>query len=321
MLAANTLIFTWLVAVGSLMLMIWLLVTGSKSPVERRVAELSLDRAGLGPSSASPAGARRGGPMVKIENPIEGWTARTIRKQEKKHDLRERMVQAGLYTPYAVRIFLCLRLVLLLGPAALGFLAGRMGYLQPANGVLLGGIAGLLGTMAPSFWVDYVKQSRQTQVRRALPDALDILVVCLQGGLSLSGSLAKVARELTMAHPMLAVELNIVERHIRMGRSTGEAVREMAGRFDIEELRSMASVLIQAERIGSSIASALEMFGDSLRLKRQQRAEEMAHQASVKMLFPTLFFIFPAIFVVILGPAAIQIYEQLLKGALHGTGH
>lgn len=324
MLALNSLAVIWLVAGASLLLMIWLLVSAGKSPVERRVAELSLERSGLAPSAyapQTPTSLRRAGLIVKAENPIEGWTSRTIRKQERKHDLRERMVQAGLYTPHAVRVFLILRLILLLAPAALGFLAGRMGYIEPMRGVLLGGLAGIMGTMAPSFWVDHVKRLRQTKVRRALPDALDVMVVCLQGGLSLSGALARVARELAMAHPLLAVELNIVERHIRMGRSTGEAVREMANRFDIEELRSMASVLIQAERIGSSVASALELFGDSLRMKRQQRAEEMAHQASVKMLFPTLFCIFPAIFVVILGPAAIQIYEQLLKGVMHGPGH
>jgi tight adherence protein C len=319
--AANSIMLIWLVAGGSLLLMIWLLATSGKSAVERRVAELSLEQSGqMATAPAAQFGAGRSGTIVKVDNPIEGWTARTIRKQEKKHDLRERMMQAGLYTPNAARVFLVLRLLLLVGPSVLGFLAGRMGYLEPVRGAFLGGVAGLLGTMAPIFWIDQVKRSRQTKVRRALPDALDVMVVCLQGGLSLPGAMARVARELAMAHPLLAVELNIVERHIRMGRSTGEAVREMAARFDIEELRSMASVLIQAERIGSSVANTLELFADSLRLKRQQRAEEMAHEASVKMLFPTLLFIFPAIFVVILGPAAIQIYEQLLSGAMRG-GH
>ena len=151
---------------------------------------------------------------------------------------------------------------------------------------------------------------RQTKIRRSLPDALDIMVVCLQGGLSLTGTLARVARELVSAHPLLAVELNIVERQIRMGHTAGQALRDFARRFDLEELRSMASVVSQSERIGSSVV-VLTVFADTMRVRRHQRAEELAHKAAVKMLFPTLFCIFPAIFIVILGPAAIQIYQQL----------
>ena len=106
-----------------------------------------------------------------------------------------------------------------------------------------------------------------------------------------------------------------------MGQSVGEAVRGIADRFDLEELRGMASVLRQAERIGSSVATALDVFAETMRLKRSQRAEELAHKASVKMLFPTLLCIFPAIFVVILGPAAIHIYEVMIKGVMHNVGH
>ena len=110
------------------------------------------------------------------------------------------------------------------------------------------------------------------------------------------------------------MEIKIAERQMQMGRSAAEAIRGIADRFDLEELRGMASVVKQAERVGSSVATALEVFAETLRLKRQQRAEEMAAKAAVKMLFPTLLCIFPAIFVVILGPAAIQIYEKLVLG-------
>jgi tight adherence protein C len=180
----------------------------------------------------------------------------------------------------------------------------------------MGAAGAILGTIAPSFWLDYVKTSRQTKIRRALPDALDVLVVCLEGGLSLSGAFSRVARELATAHPMLSVEFQIIERQTRMGRTVGQAVREMADRFELEELRSMSSVIIQAEKIGSSVVTALEVFADTMRQKRHQRAEEMAQKAVVKIIFPTLLFIFPGIFVVILGPAAIQIYQLLIKGGL-----
>ena len=167
------------------------------------------------------------------------------------------------------------------------------------------------GLLEIKIFVLSVMVHRQTKIRRSLPDALDIMVVCLQGGLSLTGTLARVARELVSAHPLLAVELNIVERQIRMGHTAGQALRDFARRFDLEELRSMASVVSQSERIGSSVVGALTVFADTMRVRRHQRAEELAHKAAVKMLFPTLFCIFPAIFIVILGPAAIQIYQQL----------
>jgi tight adherence protein C len=316
------LVITWVVALGSLILMVFLLVGTRKGSVERRLGELS------GPAGARPgqagllAGqAARGGLVVAAENPVDQWAARRMRQQERKKGLKERMTQAGLYGPGAAKVFFVLRLILAVGPVGLGFLAARMGHLPLSHGLLYGLMAGIAGTLAPGLWLDHLKHSRQTRIRRALPDALDVMVVCLEGGLSLTGALSRVARELAMAHPMLAVEFKILERQILMGRSTGEAVREMANRFDLEELRSMASVIIQAERIGSSVVGALDVCADTLRVKRHQRAEEMAHKASVKMLFPTLLFIFPAIFVVILGPAAIQIYQVLIQGVLRGVGH
>ena len=311
---ADDLLWIWIAAIGSFAGMVVLLFSTRRTAVDRRVGELAGGAAGQQSTHLfSVAG-------MAADNSLERHTARRIQRQEKARDFRERMVQAGMYSAQAARAFLLLRLLLLVGPAGLGLSMANMGYISRLWGVLLGLMVGLVGTLAPSFYLDRLKRNRQIKIRRALPDALDVMVVCLQGGLSLPASLARVAHELAMAHPMLAVELNIVERHMQMGRSTGEAVREFANRFDLEELRSMASVLNQAERMGSSVAAALEVFADTLRLRRHQRAEEMAHQASIKMLFPTLVFIFPAIFIVILGPAAIQVYEQLLKGVFQGGG-
>jgi tight adherence protein C len=157
--------------------------------------------------------------------------------------------------------------------------------------------------------LDRKKRDRQNQVRRSLPDALDVIVVCLEGGLSLPASFARVGSELRTAHPLLASEMRILDREIQMGRSTGEALKQLAGRFDLSELRSLASVVIQAERFGASVNKALRVHADSLRLKRQQRAEELAHKAGTKMLFPTVLFILPVLFIVLLGPAAFQIID------------
>jgi tight adherence protein C len=175
-----------------------------------------------------------------------------------------------------------------------------------------GAITALAGYLVPSFWLDFRLRSRQTNIRRALPDALDLITVCMQGGLSLPAALVRVSQELGTAHPLLASELAIAEREIQMGRTTGASLRQFAGRFDMEELRSLASVVSQAERFGGSITGAFRTYADSLRIKRRQRAEEMAQKAAIKLLFPTLLCIFPGIFIVILGPTAIRIYEVMV---------
>jgi tight adherence protein C len=146
-----------------------------------------------------------------------------------------------------------------------------------------------------------------------MPDALDVIVVCLEGGLSLPGSIHRVSTELRTAHRTLAAEMTIVQREIQLGRSTGEALQRFANRFDVEELRSLASVILQAERFGASVIKALKVHADSLRLKRRQKAEEMAQKASVKLVFPTVLFIFPSLFVVLVGPAVFDIIGMFMK--------
>ena len=147
-------------------------------------------------------------------------------------------------------------------------------------------------------------------LRRGLPDALDMIVICLRGGLSLQGAFARVVQDLSMAHPGLALEFSINTREIQLGRSTGEAMRHFADRCDLEEIRSLASVILQAERLGASTVNALRIHADTLRVKRLQRAEEMAGKAGTKMVFPTILCIFPAILLVVIGPAVFQIIDR-----------
>ena len=313
----------WVLAGGSLVLLLALLVTGGKGRVEERLEDLSHgpmvppSRFGLPTPEpvAVPAGLRVG------PSRVDQLATRRLSERKRADDFKERMMQAGLYKPATVGVFQIVRIGLMVGPAALGLLLARLGHLPLAQGVLFGLMAGIMGTLAPGLWLDHAKRVRQKQIRRALPDALDVMAICLEGGLSLTGAISRVANELGTAHPLLAVEMKIVERQTQMGRTSGEALRELARRFDLEELRSMASVVIQAEKIGSSVATALEVFAETLRQRRYQRAEELGHQAAVKILFPTVFFIFPALFIVILGPAAIQIYVHLIQsGVLRGGG-
>ena len=148
-------------------------------------------------------------------------------------------------------------------------------------------------------------------IRRALPDAADLIVICMEGGLSLSGALRRVAGELSMAHPVLAGELNLVQREVQLGQPLAVALTDFAKRADLSELHTLAAVVKSAEQYGSSIVKSLQKYSEMVRLQRQQLAEEMAQRSATKILFPTLLFIFPSILIIILGPAAIQIAEVI----------
>lgn len=279
-----------------------------------RVANRLADVSSVQPADQAASGSTAA--LLGADSGFDWSTRRRLHHAERRRRLRERMMQAGFYATTSGSLFMMFRVLLIAGAAGLGFLFSTLSKLSLMQGIGAGVVCGVAATVAPGFWLDRIKRSRQTNLRRAMPDALDVLVVCLQGGLSVMASLSRVAGELAVAHPMLAVEIKIAERQMQMGQTAGEAIRGIADRFDMEELRGMSAVIKQAERIGASVATALEVFAENLRLKRHQRAEETAHKAAVKMLIPTVLFIFPAIFVVILGPAAIQVYNNLIMGAM-----
>ena len=259
---------------------------------------------------------------ILADAPTVTRPAGTRRRRSKRKDgpatTQLRIVRAGIYRKGGIRTFQISRIVITVTAFLAGFLIIPFTNLPWVFGALAGAFTGLAGYLAPSFWLDSKLKKRQTTMRRALPDALDLITVCLQGGLSLPAALSRVARELAPAHPLLATELAIVEREIQMGRSTGNAMLQFASRFDLEELRSLSSVIGQTEKYGGTIAGALKTFAESLRVRRKQKAEEMAQQAAVKLLFPTLFCIFPGIFVVILGPTAVRMM-QVMSGISFGN--
>jgi tight adherence protein C len=233
--------------------------------------------------------------------------------EEQRRRLGDRLIQAGLYKRGSVAFYVTAKLVLALLPVLIGIVAAGAGVLTFRQAIMFGVPTGVFGTIIPSFWLDIKKRQRQAALRRALPDALDVIVICVEAGLSLPAAFVRVSQELRTAHPMLAGEMTIVQREVQMGCSTGEALRRFADRFDLEELRSLASVVLQAEKFGASVVKALRVNADWLRTKRYQRAEEKAGQAAVKLLFPTIFFIFPALYVVLLGPAFLDIVKMLAE--------
>ena len=299
---ANVMIFVF-VAVASLVLLVALLVSGRQRRLDERLEDL------VGPETAA---ANRARVNKFAQKTLPKLGQRLMPKDEKERSfLNTRLVHAGLYSRQALAGYLGLKLVLVVGLPLVGGLAVLLKIMTPFNGLGLAVIAGGFGLIGPSFWLDYRKRKRQTALRRSLPDALDVLIICLEGGLSLTAALSRVVAELRLAHPMLGAELAIVQREVQLGCSAGEALRLFGQRCDLEEVRSLSAVVIQAEKYGASLVRALRVHSDSLRIKRMQRAEEMAQKAVIKVLFPTILCIFPALFLVILGPAVIQVLELL----------
>lgn len=250
-------------------------------------------------------------PAAETTEATQTPAARPSASERSKEQLRERLVHAGLYKKNSPTFYYLTQLVFASLPLLMGVLAFRMGLISFNIAVLGGLIFGISGVVFPGLWLDIRKSRRQTSIRRSIPDALDVITICVEAGLSLSAAIVRVSKDLASTYPLLATELTIVHRHIQMGKTPGEALRSFAERFDLAELRSLSSVVTQSERFGASIASALRVHGQSLRTKRMQKAHEKAQKAAIWILLPTVICIFPALFVVILGPAGYDIAELL----------
>lgn len=231
----------------------------------------------------------------------------------KRTRLQQRIQHAGLYNRSAIHMFVTVRLMLMVAPVPVAIVVGSLGLFEQRYSLLYGAIAGGAGMILPSFWLDRCKARRQLVLTRSLPDFLDLLVTCLESGLSLDAALRRVTSELRFAHPVLAVEMDRVQTEIDLGASADRALHNLADRTDLETIHTLGTFIEQARRYGTSIGEALRTHAEMLREQREQRAEEKAQKAAVKILFPTLLLIFPAIFVVLAGPAAIQLNENLAQ--------
>jgi tight adherence protein C len=291
--------------VSSLVLLIFMLVSGGKRRLDVRIRDLA-SRGAAAPDADSVASFARSA-LPKMGAPL------LPKSEEERTRLQTRLMHAGLYRRQAMVVFLGVKMLLMVGPALLGLTLGLLGLLPLTYAVIGGAALGIFGMIGPSFWLDKRKAARQSNLRRSLPDALDVLVICLEGGLSLPAAMRRVAGELKTAHPALAAELNIIQRETQLGRAPGEALRQLAERTDLEEVRSLASVVLQSERFGASLVKALRVHAETLREKRILRAEELAQKAAIKLLFPTILLIFPNVFVVIMAPAAIQIMAMFSR--------
>ncbi|HEY0241657.1 MAG TPA: type II secretion system F family protein [Gemmatimonadaceae bacterium] len=219
--------------------------------------------------------------------------------------VQQRLVKAGYDGPIAPLVYSMVRVVALVVIPLLAFvLLPKDSFLKILVGV---SAAGMVGLLLPPFVLLRLESRRQEQIRRSLPDALDLLVVCVEAGISLDAAILRVAKDLMYVHPELAGELMVVSRKTNAGMTREDALRGLWDRTGVDEVRALVASLLQSEKWGSSSARVLRVSSETLRRKRRQAAERKAATAPLKMVVPMAIFIFPALFVVILGPAVIQI--------------
>ena len=228
-------------------------------------------------------------------------------------NLKVRLANAGFSSPAAPTFFLAIKTAGLVIGLMAGGGFGVVSYGLTQNGLMALVFGGGIGFYIPELVLTLIRSSRMERVFLGLPDALDLLVVCVESGLGLDAAMRKVAEEMNDSSPDVCAEFHICNMQLQMGRHRRDVLHELGIRAGVDDMKSLAAILIQADRFGSSIAQALRVQSDSMRVKRSQLAEEKAQQTAVKMIFPLVLFIFPGIFVVLVGPAAIMMIRNLLS--------
>jgi tight adherence protein C len=222
--------------------------------------------------------------------------------------LQKRMVRAGIRHPGAAVYFAAAEVVC---PIVLALLT--VGWMGIYRGGLFALLAAGVGYALPGFWLQWKTAKRQKEIQNGLPDALDLLIVCVEAGSGLDAAIVKASDELVLAYPALAEELRLITTETRAGKPRLEAFKNFAQRTGVEDVRSLVAMMIQTDRFGTSIAQALRTHAEVSRTKRRQRAEERAAKLGVKLVFPLVFCLFPALYVVVLGPAVIKIMHSLMN--------
>lgn len=226
-------------------------------------------------------------------------------------NLRAKLASAGLRKPQAQAIFLASKTIVAVALALTTLLGG---WAYSLTGMMLAGsvlCAAPIGFLFPDIWLMLATSTRKECIRHGLPDTLDLMVVSVESGLALDAAIQRVGEEMETVHPELSEEMRIATAEAQMGLPRAEALTRMANRTAVSEVQSLVSIILQAEKFGTSVARALRNQADSLRVKRRQKAEERAQQTAVKLMIPLVIFIFPAMGVVLGGPAMLKMMEAL----------
>ncbi|MCK5003107.1 MAG: type II secretion system F family protein [Gammaproteobacteria bacterium] len=249
-------------------------------------------------------------PLVGLILPAENWEQSRI---------KSKLVHAGHMGPNAVKTFMVLKVLLaIVVPLFLVLpfiLLGTIPIDEPYKAIPFLVLSGLLGFYLPDIVAHQQKQARQLLFTEGFPDAMDMMVVCVEAGLGIDAAIVRVADEIGVSHPELAREFHMVGLELRAGKTRQQALRALGERTGVAQVQSLVALLIQAEHFGTSVARALREHSEEMRNIRMQTAKEKAAKLPVKLIFPLIFFIFPALFLVVLAPAAIRIYQGFILGA------
>jgi tight adherence protein C len=290
------------VIVGVLVFAVPVLLFSRPAPVETRLREMQKEKTPDVQNAAPERAFEKAAIMAGAKVPMS---------EKERGKLRVMLVKAGyrkassLYVFAGVKVFAGAAAFLLVYPYAQAHLHKFFAA------VVLALLAALLVYIAPNVWLNEKIKRRQTEIFHSLPDVLDLLTVCVEAGLGLDAAIVRIVEE--FQGNVLAMEFKTASAEVRAGKPRMDSLRDMGERTGVEDIRALVALLIQAEKLGASLARSLRVHSDSLRTKRRQIAEEAAAKTTIKMVFPLAFCIFPALMVVILGPAMIQIYNMLFK--------
>lgn len=233
--------------------------------------------------------------------------------EDGQESIKDGLVEAGFRGPNAVTTFLGAKIVFAAGLPLLFFVI-MASLRQPIGNTLLWSVVlAVVGFYLPTLWLWQKAGERKLEVTHGLPDALDLMVVCVEAGLGLNAAIVKVSQEISLASPVLSMELRQVNNEMKAGINRIDALRALAERTGVADVKSLVAVLVQTDRLGTSVAASLRAQSDSLRIKRRQRAEEAAHKVAVKLVFPLVLCVFPELLLVLLGPGFISIFRALSK--------
>jgi tight adherence protein C len=282
----------------ALSLALLLVLLGGKSAVDARLTEIAASDLSIAPPSPS---------RIEVASQYTQWFAplRKIVGLVNDAEVARRLSAAGYREPFYVSLYYTVKL---LGPVAAALIVGFL--LRGQNVFMWFMILGAIGFLGPDFWLTSAVRRRRERIRLALPDALDLLVICMEAGLGMDQALIRIGEELRIAHKDLSDEFLFIRLEQRAGKPRVEAWRNMANRTGLEVVRSFVNMLVQTERFGTPLSKSLGFFADSLRTRRRQQAEEMAAKTTVKLVFPLVFFIFPCMFIVLLVPAMLSISKS-----------
>ena len=294
------------ISIGLLVYLVFEAVPARSAAVKNRMVQMGLDALAAQDQARQKALGRS-----KLRKLLQHMGRELEDRKEDWSQVRRMLVHAGYRQPSALPIYLGVRFLATVVLTLYGVFLGSAADVSGSFTLLCGLLGAGTGWIVPRFLVSVRGTRRKKEIQKALPDAADLLVICVEAGLGLGQALIRVAEELRHQSELLTEELTLTNLAIRAGQPRDQALMELAQRTGVEDMRSLATMLIQTERFGTSIARSLRVYAESLRTRRRQRAEEAAAKTTIKMIFPLALCIFPALFVVILGPACISILQTL----------